>query len=88
MYRPVRALLSEKALLHNISWLRNRIGSSKMVAMVKANAYGHGLCDVARRIAHKVDMLGVASIDEALELRQAGLKIPILLAEGIFSEKE
>ena len=88
MFRPTRVFLAEDALSHNIQWLRHRLGSAKMVGMVKANAYGHGLWDITRRIAGKVDMLGVASIDEALFLRGKGLTVPILLSEGMFSPQE
>ena len=56
--------------------------------MVKANAYGHGLRSVSLRLESHVDMLGVASIDEALILRKIGIKLPIMLAEGAFEPNE
>lgn len=88
MSRTAFAILSTENLLHNITVIRNQAPCSKMVAMVKANAYGHGLRSVSLRIQHAVDMLGVSCIDEAIALRKAGVKIPILLAEGVFEPRE
>lgn len=88
MSRTAFAILSTENLLHNISVIRAQAPRSKVVAMVKANAYGHGLRSVSLRIQHAVDMLGVSCIDEALALRKAGVKIPILLAEGVFEPRE
>src|SRR4029079_15733781 len=82
------AILSTENLLHNVSVIRNAAPRSKIVAMVKANAYGHGLRSASLRLQHAVDMLGVSCIDEAPALRKAGVKIPILLAEGIFEPRE
>ncbi len=84
MSRPARAILSSKNLLYNVASLTKRANGAKLIAMVKANAYGHGIRSVGSRIADHVAMLGVASIDEALILRQIGIRTPILLAEGLF----
>ena len=86
--RPTIAILSTKNLIHNILTLRSLAKNSKFVAMVKANAYGHGIRSVSLRIKDYVDMFGVASIDEALILRKIGIKNDILLCEGVFSEEE
>src|SRR5581483_9479016 len=59
-----------------------------IIAMVKANAYGHGLRSVSLRLHKHVYSLGVASIEEALALRQVGIKIPITLMEGVFEPDE
>ncbi len=60
----------------------------KFLAVVKADAYGHGLLPVARRLAAAgVDCLGVGSLEEGLILRQAGLKLPVLLLLGILPEE-
>ncbi len=56
--------------------------------MVKANAYGHGLRAVGQRLDGLADALGVASLDEALALRQAGVQTPLLLIEGVFHPEE
>jgi alanine racemase len=88
MSRPVKAVLSAQNLLHNLSVIRQQAPHAKIIAMVKANAYGHGLRSVSRRLESEVDLLGVASIDEALALRQTGIKTPVLLMEGVFTENE
>lgn len=88
MGRTAVAVVSTENLLHNLNVIRGKAPRSKIIAMVKANAYGHGLRSVSSRLAKHVDMLGVASIDEALELRKIGITIPILLAEGVFEANE
>ena len=88
MSRPTRARFFSTHLLHNIRTIRALHPQCKMVAMVKANAYGHGIVEVSRRICNDVHYLGVSSIDEALVLRQAGISIPIMLMEGVFCPLE
>jgi len=88
MSRTALSILSTENLLHNISIIRAQAPRSKIVAMVKANAYGHGLRSTSLRLQAAIDMLGVSCIDEALALRKAGVKIPILLAEGVFEPRE
>jgi alanine racemase len=88
MSRSATAVLSTDNLLHNLNVIKAQAPRSKIIAMVKANAYGHGLRSVSSRLAPHVDMLGVASIDEAMALRQIGLTIPILLIEGVFEANE
>jgi len=88
----ITASISGQNLLHNIATLQNLAPKSKLIIMVKANAYGHGICEVAKyletHIQNNLYALGVARIDEAILLRNAGIKMPILLAEGIFREDE
>lgn len=88
MGRTATAILSTENLLHNLKSLKEKAPHSKIISMVKANAYGHGLRSVSQRLQHHTDMLGVASIDEALALRKAGVNCPILLAEGVFEPSE
>lgn len=88
MSRPTFAILSTKNLLHNLSVIKNLIKPAKIIAMVKANAYGHGIRSVALRLNEQVDLFGVASIDEALALRKVGIKTPILLMQGVFEPNE
>lgn len=73
--------INKKALQNNISQFQKLIGSKiKLMAVVKANAYGHGLTGVAKIAARSgVDWLGVDSVDEAIEIRKAGIKAPILI---------
>ncbi|CAM3486609.1 alanine racemase [Marinicrinis lubricantis] len=81
IYRPTRVEISLDALRHNITEFRNILPASlKMMAVVKANAYGHGAVEIARELEMlSVDYLGVAILDEALELRKAGIRKPILV---------
>jgi alanine racemase len=88
MGRSAIAILSTENLLHNLRVLKQRAGSAKVIAMVKANAYGHGIRSVALRLEGHADLLGVASIDEALILRQVGVGTPIILMQGVFERGE
>ncbi len=88
MSRTATALLSTENLLHNVKIIKQKVGSARVIAMVKANAYGHGIRSVSKRLDGHVDMLGVASIDEAMALRQCGVQSPILLAQGVFQPDE
>jgi len=74
-----RLEVSKSALIHNAKVFKQIIGQSKLIAVVKSNAYGHGAKVVSETLAELVDYLGVASGTEALELRRFGLKIPILV---------
>lgn len=85
MSRPTQITLSCDNLLHNFSVIRAFHPQCKMIAMVKANAYGHGIRSVSKVLEHHVEYLGVASIDEAIALRKAGITACIILMEGIFS---
>ncbi len=69
------------ALVHNLNYYRNKIPAGvKIMAMVKANAYGAGSAEVAGLLQfHHVDYLAVAYADEGVELRKAGVKLPIMV---------
>jgi len=72
--------LDSQALRHNLSSIRHLTRpNASILAVVKANAYGHGLREVARVINRDVDYLGVSTIDEALVLRELEIETPILL---------
>lgn len=86
--RDPRLTLNSAALLHNVALVRRSAPNSKILAMVKANAYGHGALPVANLLAEHVDALGVACLQEALELRNAGILTPLVLMEGVFSLAE
>ncbi len=88
MPRTSFAILSSENLIHNAKVMQKKAAPAKVIAMVKANAYGHGIRSVSLRLEPYVDMFGVASIDEALVLRKVGVKAPILLAEGAFEANE
>lgn len=72
--------INKKNLLHNLEQFKNLVGDSvKIMGVVKANAYGHGLAEVAGVISEKVDWFGVDSFTEAMKLREIGIKKPILI---------
>lgn len=87
MNRPTRALIDLDALRSNYLESRRTHGG-RALAVLKANAYGHGAVQCARALEPSADGFAVAFLDEALELRQAGIKAPILLLEGCFSAEE
>jgi alanine racemase len=72
------AEIDRAALRHNAKVVRNRIGSAEMLAVVKANAYGHGLVGVAETLADEAQLFGVANLQEALTLRET-LPHPIVI---------
>lgn len=80
-YRPTWAEISLDALRHNLSVIREALPADcKLMASVKANAYGHGAVEVAKAAeAFGVDYMGVAFLDEALQLRSHGIRTPILV---------
>lgn len=88
MGRAAIAILSTENLLHNLAMLKQVSNHKPIMAMIKANAYGHGLRSVASRLEGQVQSFGVASIDEAMALRKAGIKSPITLIEGVFEPDE
>lgn len=80
-YRPTWADISLDALYHNIEQVRSGLKpGTKILASVKANAYGHGVIEIARAVErYGLDYLGVAFLDEALQLRREGIVLPILV---------
>jgi alanine racemase len=84
MSRCANAILSTENLLHNLQILKEKSPNCQVIAMIKANAYGHGLRSTAMRLEKHVFSLGVASVDEAIALRKVGIKIPITLMAGAF----
>ncbi|MGV6989733.1 alanine racemase [Testudinibacter sp. P80/BLE/0925] len=73
------------ALRHNLQRVKQLAQNSKIMAIVKANAYGHGMERVASAVVNQVDGYGVARLSEALALRAQGISKPILLLEGFFN---
>lgn len=86
--RDATLLLNRSALLHNASRVRSCAPNSRILAMVKADAYGHGALYAAAVLASQVDALGVAFLEEGLALRDAGISAPIVLMEGVFNDYE
>ncbi len=85
--RPARAIIDLQALRHNYALARSTAGA-KALAVIKADAYGHGAVRVAQALETQADGFAVACIEEALELRAAGIRAPILLLEGFFEADE
>ncbi|MFU6374579.1 alanine racemase [Metapseudomonas otitidis] len=85
--RPARALIDLEALRHNYRLAREASGA-RALAVVKADAYGHGAVRCARALEAEADGFAVACIEEALALREAGIRAPILLLEGFFEADE
>lgn len=85
--RPARVIVDLAALRHNYRVAKQCHGG-KVFAVIKANAYGHGAVACARALVAEADAFAVACIEEALELRAAGIQQPILLLEGVFEANE
>jgi alanine racemase len=81
------ATIDAAALRHNLGVARRFAPNSKVVAVIKANAYGHGIVTAAR-VLDDADAFGVARIEEALVLREANIVKPIVLFEGVFSASD
>ena len=82
-----RACIDLSALQHNLQISRQHTPKAKQLAVIKANAYGHGLVQVAQAL-EAADAFAVARIGEALQLREAGINKPIWLLEGVFNSAE
>lgn len=80
-YRPTWAEVRLDNLSYNLAQIKKRLSAKiKVMVTVKADAYGHGLIPVAKKLVdYGVDYLGVASIDEGIKLREAGINLPILV---------
>ncbi|MDY6942726.1 MAG: alanine racemase [Pseudomonadota bacterium] len=78
------ATIDLAALRNNVAVVRRHAPDAHIMAVVKANAYGHGVSDVVAALTD-VDALAVARIDEALALRQRGAEQPIVILEGVFT---
>lgn len=88
MSRPACALVDAGALKHNLQQVRQRAPRARVMAVVKANGYGHGLVWVARALNGAADAFGVSSAEEGVQLRAAGVRQPICLLEGFFTVDE
>ncbi len=89
--RPTEARIDLAALRSNYELARELAPSSKLVAIVKADAYGHGVhrcVEALSSLAAPPDALGVAMLEEAVEIRQTGSQLPVVLLEGVFEPAE
>ena len=81
-------IINFDALAYNFSAIKSKVGSSKIMAIVKANGYGHGIVECAQFLQTQgVNYFGVAFIEEAIQLRNAGITIPILVLGGVDAEQ-
>ncbi len=86
--RPTQVIVDLDALVHNFRLIRQWVRPARIMAILKANAYGHGLVPVARLLeALGVDYLGVAVLEEGIVLRRAGIRTPILVLGGILGSR-
>lgn len=88
MARPAIAEINLSNIRKNYQLASSLTPGGKTLAVVKADAYGHGSVAVAQHLAQDVEVFAVACIEEALELRAVGIKQPILLLEGFFEADE
>ncbi len=87
MSRPTRATIDLSAFRYNLQRARTLAPVSKLLAVVKANGYGHGILNAARGLK-QADGYAVACLEEARQLRDAGYSHTILLLEGVFQRQE
>ena len=89
MARNCVASINLNAITNNYLYAKSLAPESRAIAVIKGNAYGHGAVKVASHLEPLADCFGVACIEEALELRSAGIsRTPILLLEGVFEKSE
>jgi len=88
MARPIHAMIDLMALRANVQRVRACAPTQQVIAVLKANAYGHGAVQVAQALAGLVEAFAVCSLEEALELRAAEVVEPIVLLEGFFEADE
>jgi alanine racemase len=74
-------------LSRNLQAIRSRVAPAKVMVILKANAYGHGLADVAKHLSSQADYLGVAVLEEGIFLRELGVAAPILVLGGIWGDQ-
>jgi alanine racemase len=88
MSRPSKIIIDLAAIQANCRLAQSIAPRSKTVAVIKADAYGHGAVEVAKSLEPQVEMFTVSCLEEALVLRENGLSKPILLLEGCFDISE
>jgi len=88
-YRPTWAEIDLKAVSHNLEELRTFVsGHVEIMPVVKANAYGHGICEVSRVLVDNgIRYLGVATVDEAIRLRRSGINVSILVLGSMLEDE-
>jgi alanine racemase len=87
MSRPIRATIHSAALRHNLAQAKASAPRSRIMSVIKASGYGHGLQRVAQALVES-DGFAVLNVEDGVALREAGFKQPILLLEGVFCADE
>ena len=85
--RSTWAEISLGRLERNLAAIRQQVGKAKVMIVVKANAYGHGLVEVSKALADKSDYIGVAVLQEGILLRKCGVTAPILVLGGVWGDQ-
>jgi alanine racemase len=85
--RSTWAEISLGRLECNLAAIRKHVGNAKVMLVVKANAYGHGLVEVSKALADKCDYIGVAVLEEGILLRRNGVTAPILVLGGVWGDQ-
>ncbi|MFT6895749.1 MAG: alanine racemase [Paraglaciecola sp.] len=88
MSRPTTITVDLQAIKANCLFAQSLAESTKVMAVIKADAYGHGATSVAHALASQVELFAVSCLEEALNLRSQGINTPILLLEGCFTKQE
>jgi alanine racemase len=88
MTRPIRVEINLSAIKHNYIVSRDQAPNSQALAVIKANAYGHGSLEVAQALSDVADGFAMLNLEDALALRKAGIKQPLSLLEGPFEKQE
>jgi alanine racemase len=82
-----RVTVSRSALAHNFNLCRNLAGDAGLLALLKADGYGHGMVDCARLFAELgAAAFGVAEVVEGIALRNSGIKLPVLVLAGVMPD--
>lgn len=86
--RPTFAEIDLSAIAYNISSIKNKVSPAQLMVATKADAYGHGAMEVTKTVLDNgADWLGVALVEEGIELRESGIDAPILVFGGIFIDQ-
>lgn len=87
-YRPIRARIDLAALRFNLGVASHHAGAAKLWSVVKANGYGHGLARTVGALEEVADGFALVELEAAIALREAGIRQPILMMEGFYSDEE
>lgn len=85
--RPTYAVVNLSRLRANLLAVKRHVGGARVMAILKANAYGHGLTAVARCLDSEADAFGVALVEEGMALRRLGIQKPILVLGGVWTRQ-